>query len=142
MWAVQEIISDTRPDVIVEAGTFAGGSAVLWASLLAMFGNGRVISIDVKESRHEVANDLAIVRERVEFVTGSSTDPKVAEHVGRDTEGERVMVILDSDHSEGHVFRELDVWAPFVTAGCYLVVEDGFVTYAERDYGAGPLRRR
>jgi cephalosporin hydroxylase len=139
VWSVQEIISDTRPDVIVETGTFAGGSAVLWATLLAMFGNGRVISIDVSEARHEMANDLPIVKERVEFITGSSTDPMVAEEVRRESEGQRVMVILDSDHAEDHVLRELDVWGSLVTPGCYMVVEDGFVTYAESDYGGGPL---
>jgi cephalosporin hydroxylase len=138
VWAIQEIIGDTRPDVIVETGTLAGGGAALWASLLAMFGNGRVISIDIYESR-ELANDLAIIKERVEFITGSSTDPDIAEQVRRDTAGQRVMVILDSDHSEDHVYRELDAWSPLVTPGCYLIVEDGFVTYVESDHGPGPL---
>jgi cephalosporin hydroxylase len=65
-----------------------------------MFGNGRVISIDISEARYEMANDLPIVKERVEFITGSSTNPMVAEEVRRESEGQRVMVILDSDHAE------------------------------------------
>jgi cephalosporin hydroxylase len=138
VWAIQEIIGDTRPDVVVETGTLTGGSAALWAALLAMFGNGRVISIDVYES-HEEANDLAVIKDRVEFITGSSTDPDIAEQVRRDTADKRVMVILDSHHSENHVFRELDTWSPLVTPGCYLIVEDGFVTYLDDDHGPGPL---
>jgi cephalosporin hydroxylase len=141
VWAIQEIIGDTRPDVVIETGTLAGGSAALWATLLAIFGNGRVISIDLYESR-ELADKLSIVKERVEFITGSSTDPAIAERVRRDTAGQRVMLILDSDHSEDHVLRELDVWSPLVSPGCYLIIEDGFVTYLESDQGPVRSRRR
>jgi cephalosporin hydroxylase len=103
-----------------------------------MFGNGRVISIDLYESR-ELADKLSIVKERVEFITGSSTDPAIAERVRADTAGQRVMLILDSDHSEDHVLRELDAWSSLVSPGCSLIVEDGFVTYLESDQGPGAL---
>ncbi len=125
VWIIQEIIWETRPDVIVETGTCTGGGAALWASLLAMVGDGRVITIDIRPLNSPEATSLPIVRERVRFVTGSSADPAIAEQVARETAGSRVMVILDSDHSGEHVRSELDLWSPLVTQGCYLVVQDG-----------------
>lgn len=138
-WVIQEIIWETRPDVIVETGTFAGGGAVLWASLLGMVGDGSVISIDVEPRVSESAMELPVVKERVRFITGSSVDAEVAQSVRADCEGRRVMVILDTEHTADHVTRELDLWAPLVTPGCYLIVEDGFVTAVEDDWGKGPF---
>jgi cephalosporin hydroxylase len=138
VWVVQEIIGETRPDVIVETGTLAGGGALLWASLLAMYGPGDVISIDINEL-HAVAADHDVARDRVTFLTGSSTDPTLVADVGRRVAGKRTMVILDSDHSSAHVLGELEAWAPLVTKGCYLIVQDGFVTYVDESLVPGPL---
>jgi len=139
VWVIQEILEETRPDVIIEAGTFAGGGAVLWASLLSLFGDGRVISIDVREELHAAVNDHPMVRDRVTFVTGSSTDPDAVESVARSCAGARTMVILDSDHAAEHVYAELEAWSPHVTPGCYLVVQDGIVTYVDQSQLPGPL---
>ena len=138
-WVIQEIIGETRPDVIVETGSFAGGGAALWASLLAMYGKGRVVSIDTEPEIHGAALEVGVIKERVDFVEGSSSDPALAERVARETEGRRVMVILDSGHSAEHVRRELDLWSPLVTPGAYLVVQDGVITAMDPDHGPGPL---
>jgi cephalosporin hydroxylase len=138
VWNIQEIIAETRPDTIVETGTFSGGGAALWASLLAMFGDGRVISVDVNPPLDPAVHELPIVQQRVRFVTGSSTDPDVVEDVAAACQG-RTMVILDSDHRASHVRTELDTWSPFVTPGCYLVVQDGIVTYIAPELTPGPL---
>lgn len=138
VWIIQEVIGETRPDVIVETGTLAGGGAVLWASLLKMFGDGRVITIDVNKEWHAFA-DTHPLAERITFVTGSSTDPDLVAQIAESCTSERVMVILDSDHTAAHVTAELDLWAPHVTPGCYLIVEDGFVTYVEPELCPGPL---
>ncbi len=140
VWIIQEIIWETRPDLIIETGTFAGGGAALWASLLAMVGSGKVISIDVEARPHTAAVALPVVQERVTFVAGSSTDPSLVSRVASDAEGLRVMVILDSDHSGDHVRAELDLWAPLVTPGCYMVVQDGIAGWTlGQEARPGPL---
>jgi cephalosporin hydroxylase len=78
---------------------------------------------------------------RVTYLRGSSTDPEVVAQVRRRAEAvERVMVILDSDHSEAHVFDELCQFGPLVTPGCYLIVEDTIVNGNPvlPDFGPGP----
>jgi len=138
-WIIQEIIWETRPDVIIETGTLAGGGATLWASLLAMAGGGRVITIDVSNGpeMHPDAAEVPLVQERVEFVEGSSVDPRIVGEVAAKVAGERVMVILDSDHHKDHVLAELQAWGPLVTPGCYVVVQDGIASLLAENFGPG-----
>jgi len=118
LWIYQEILHETRPQVLVECGTNLGGSAAYFASLFDLMGDGRVISIDVR-SRERPAHP------RIRYLEGSSTAPAVVEQVRALLRpGERVMVVLDSDHSERHVLQELRTYAPLVSVGQYLVVED------------------
>ena len=126
MIALQEIVVETEPTLIVETGVMSGGSALLFASILDLLGTGgRVIGIDV-----DLDGVAAKVRDhpRIELLEGSSTDPKIVEHVRAAAEGQRVMVDLDSDHSADHVLEELRLLSPLVSEGCYLVVEDSFIT--------------
>jgi cephalosporin hydroxylase len=138
-WIIQEIIAETRPNAIVETGTFAGGGAILWASLLSMFGDGRVISIDIRGHLRAAAAQHPLARDRITFITGSSTEPKTFAEVERACAGARTMVILDSDHRADHVRAELDLWSPIVAPGNYLVVQDGIVTYLDEGMVPGPL---
>lgn len=115
----QEIIVETRPDVIVETGTYKGGSAYYYATLFDLLGNGRIITVDIAESPGHP------VHERITYLLGSSTDPAIIDRIKSLIEpGERVMVALDSDHSANHVREELRLYSPLVTVGNYLVVED------------------
>lgn len=115
LWAYQAIIDKTKPDLIIETGTFLGGSAVWLADRF----DGDVISVDLAADRDLPQHD------RVEFIAGvSSTDPAVIALLNKEREGKRTMVILDSDHSREHVLAELGLYAPMVSKGCYLVVED------------------
>lgn len=119
LWVYQEILHETRPDVIVETGTARGGSALFLASVCDAIGGGRVVTIDVAE------NPGRPVHPRIAYVAGSSIDPDVFDRVrGTVRPGERVMVILDSLHASDHVLAELRLWSPIVTPGCSLVVED------------------
>ncbi len=119
LWQYHEIIDQTRPAVIVETGTYCGGSALYLADQLELIGGGDVISIDIQPSE-ELPDD-----DRVEFVKGrSSIDLRVLEHVKKRVAGRKTMVVLDSDHSKDHVLQELRLYAPLVSVGAYLIVED------------------
>jgi cephalosporin hydroxylase len=125
--AVQELIWSTRPDVIVETGVAHGGSLILSASILQLLGGtGRVVGIDI-DIREHIRREIEAhpLFSRIELIEGSSVDPATVDDV-RDhiAPGDRVMVMLDSNHSHDHVRRELDAYSPLVTAGCYLVVFD------------------
>jgi cephalosporin hydroxylase len=119
LWIYQEMISEVRPDVIVECGTYKGGSALYMAHLMDLGGKGRLITIDI-----ERYPDLP-VHPRITFLLGSSTDPEIVRQVREAIRpGESVMVFLDSDHSKAHVSKELELYHDLVTRGSYLVVED------------------
>jgi cephalosporin hydroxylase len=119
LWMYQEILFRTRPDLIIETGTFFGGSALYLASMCDLLDNGRVVTIDVKQ--WGVRRD----HPRVQYLSGSSVAPEVVEQVKAAIgEGDRVMAILDSDHGKDHVLRELETYGPMVTKDCYLIVED------------------
>jgi cephalosporin hydroxylase len=135
MWVYQELIVRTRPDVVVEAGTFQGGSALYLAMVLDQLGHGRVITIDVEP------RDARPQHPRITYLTGSSIDPAVVAAV-RDAVGDvRAMVILDSDHTEAHVYGELLAYHTLVRPGDYLVVEDTNVNGhpALPAFGPGPM---
>lgn len=124
--ATQEAIWAGKPDIIVECGVARGGSVLMLAGLLRMIGNGRVIGVDIDIRKHNQESiEAHPLSEAVTLISGSSADPETLEQVKAEIPaGARVMVILDSDHSYAHVLRELELFAPLVTEGCYLVVAD------------------
>lgn len=135
LWSYQELIHDTRPDLIIETGTFNGGSTLFFAQLLDILGNGRVISVDLEPQsglpehpRIEYRKDSSVSSETLAWVKEACS------------KAERVMVVLDSDHSRDHVLAECRAYAGFVTAGCFMVVEDGNVGGhpVYREHGPGP----
>ncbi len=136
MWIVPGVRWETRPDLIVECGTAWGGSALYLASLMDLFGGGSIVTVDI-------AGDDEIPgrpqHPRITYLTGSSTEPDVVSEIRRRAASvETVMVVLDSDHSFEHVTAELGCYAPLVTQGCYLVVEDTNVNGHPVAPGFGP----
>jgi cephalosporin hydroxylase len=115
-----EHVLSSRPEVIVETGTFEGGSAVFLADMMALAGlPPDVISIDL-------APVSTPPHPGVRYLTGaSSTDPSVAAMVTQLVGGRRAYLILDSDHSADHVYRELQLYAGLIHPGDVLLVEDG-----------------
>jgi cephalosporin hydroxylase len=138
LWIYQEMLYELRPDVIVECGTLNGGSALYFASICDLLGNGQVVTIDIEERPGRPEHD------RVTYLVGSSTAPEIVERVREliaASGAERVLVILDSDHSRDHVLAELRAYAGLVTPGSYIVVEDTNVNGhpVEPDFGPGPM---
>jgi len=128
---LQEIVWRTRPQLVVETGVARGGSVVLFASLLELVGEGEVVGVDVDIRAHNrAAIDAHPMRHRITLVEGSSTDGDVVEEVRRRCGTvDRVMVVLDSDHTSAHVEAELAAYADLVTPGQYLVVADTVVEH-------------
>lgn len=114
------VIEATRPEVIVETGTRSGASA-RW--FLAQPGVAEVITVDINEGGLRLP-------EPIRPIVGDSADPDAAARVAELVAGRRCMVSLDSDHSGPHVAKEIDLYGPLVSPGCYLVVEDGIFGYA------------
>lgn len=140
MWMIQEVISATRPDVIVETGSYDGGSAIAYSMFArAVNPSSSVISIDMSSVSPEVVRRTnGIIR----FVVGSSVSPEVVAYVRKSTDGLRTMVVLDSDHFKEHVLQELNLYSPMVSAGCYIVVQDtnlnGHPLVTSAHVGPGP----
>ncbi|MBZ5564055.1 MAG: cephalosporin hydroxylase family protein [Acidobacteriia bacterium] len=136
MWVYQEIIYETKPDVIIDSGTYKGGSALFFASMCDLLNRGRVLSIDI------YAYPDRPEHKRITYLLGSSTSDEVLAKV-KDAirPGDKVMVCLDSDHHKAHVHNELRLYSSIVTVGNYLVVEDtdinGHPVYSRS--GPGPM---
>jgi cephalosporin hydroxylase len=137
LWTIQETIAEIRPSLLVECGTNRGGSSLFFAHLFDLVGAGEVVTIDI-ERLHELTHP------RVTYLIGDSTSQEILETVQKRASATigPVMVILDSDHSQQHVYRELDCYAPLVTPGSYCLVQDGVIDTlaAFRAGRPGPLR--
>ena len=136
LWIYQEIIFEVKPDVIIECGTFAGGSALFLASVCDAVKRGTIITIDVEDREGNPKH------KRIKYLLGSSTSKEIVDKVRRSTRNRHsVMVILDSDHSKDHVLNEMRIYSTFVTKGSYLIVEDtninGHPVFP--DFGPGPM---
>jgi cephalosporin hydroxylase len=128
--AMQEIIWDVKPDIIVETGVAHGGSAIFYASMLELLGGDRkVIGVDIEiraHNREEIRKHP--LSHRIELIEGSSTDPSVVSKVTELCQGaQTVLVTLDSNHTHEHVLKELRLYSGLVTKGSYLVVFDTVV---------------
>jgi cephalosporin hydroxylase len=137
LWTIQETLCELRPALLIECGTNRGGSSYFFATLFDLIGHGRVISIDIARM-HELSHP------RVTYLLGSSVAPEVLDQVARavaETSGP-TMVLLDSDHTEAHVRREMDAYHGFVTPGSFLMVQDGVIDslHIFAAFRPGPLR--
>ena len=125
----RQIIMETNPDLIIECGTWAGGSAV-WFSQFA-----EVLTIDIAPN----VSDEIRATPGITWLTGSSTDPDIVAVARMWTHGTRTMVVLDSDHRAEHVRAEIAAYGDMVSQGCYMVVEDGIVRWMNGENYDGPL---
>jgi cephalosporin hydroxylase len=142
LWMMQQIIYETRPEFIVETGTFAGGSALYWAHTLNGMGleNSRVFTMDIGDFTKTAAKH-PLWKKYITFWKGSSTDPAIVAEIAQRVKGHKTLVTLDSDHSMEHVLNELHAYAPMVSRGSYLVVEDTHIdgVPTQPESGPGPM---
>lgn len=127
--AMQEIIWEVKPDIIIETGVAHGGSLIFYASLLELIGNGEVlgIDIDIRKHNHKLIKEHPMSK-RINLIEGSSISNEVLSKVKRCTKGKsRVIVCLDSNHTHEHVLKELELYSPMVTKGSYLIVFDTII---------------
>ena len=142
LWTVIDLLQELRPAAIVETGTHFGGSATFYADMSAALGTDTtVITVDVNP---KWSYDPAI--RNIVSVVGVSTSTAAVDRVRAELRGllarrpGPVIVMLDSDHTEENVSLELQLYAPFVTVGSYLIVEDTNVNGhpSSPEFGPGP----
>jgi len=129
MIRVQEVLHCVEPDLIVECGVAHGGSLVFYASLCKLADRGRVVGIDIDIRPHNrAAIEAHPLADLITLIEGSSTAPEtVAAAAAQIRPDEKVLVILDSNHSRDHVRAELEAYAPLVSVDSYVVVFDGIM---------------
>jgi cephalosporin hydroxylase len=126
---IQEALFRVQPDVLVETGIAHGGSLLFYASLFEAMGKGRVVGVDLEIRLHNrSAIEAHPLHDRITLIEGSSVDETIVDAVRAGiAPGERVLVVLDSNHTRDHVARELEAYSPLVTPGSYVVVTDGIM---------------
>lgn len=129
MIAMQELIWEIKPDLIIETGIAHGGSLIYYASLLELIGNGEVLGIDIDIRQHNRKEiELHPMFKRIKMIEGSSISQEIVDKVAAFAKNKkRVMVSLDSNHTHEHVLQELRLYSPFVSLGSYIVVFDTIV---------------
>jgi len=144
--AIQEILWQVKPELVVETGIAHGGSLMLSASILELIGgSGHVVGIDIDIRQHNrAAIEAHPLAKRISMIEGSSVDPAVVRRVLRlAAHKERVVVILDSNHTHEHVSEELRLYSPLVRRGSYLVILDTVIDdmpadfFRDRPWGRG-----
>lgn len=127
MIRTQEVIYKLKPDVIIETGIAHGGSLIFYASLCKAMGKGKIIGVDIDIRSHnltEIENHEMF--SYITLIEGSSTDSKIIDEVKSHIHKEdKVLIILDSNHSKEHVLDELNAYAALVTPDSYIVATDG-----------------
>lgn len=139
MIAVQEIIWQVKPDMIIETGIAHGGSIILSASILELLGGDRiVVGVDVdirKHNREEIEKHPMF--KRIVMLQGSSVNPAIIKEIRNLSKGrKKIMVLLDSNHTEDHVLKELELYSSLVSLGSYLVVFDTVIEDMPEDFSS------
>ena len=145
MIAMQELIWEIKPDLIIETGIAHGGSLIYYASIMELIGKGEILGIDIDIREH---NKKAILEhpmsKRISMIQGSSIDEDIITQVKKFAEGKKtIMVCLDSNHTHDHVLKELEAYAELTSVDSYCVVFDTIVEdlpqgfYPDRPWDVG-----
>lgn len=133
LWVYQMLMAQLRPTTIIETGTYQGGSALWFAYLMDMLGiaDGKIFSVDVEDFR----KNKQVLHPRITYIAGDSKNKRVVKSIAKQLKSGPRLICLDSDHSAAHVLAELELYAPLVQVGDWLVVEDTNIAW-ESDRGA------
>ncbi len=146
LFAIQELIYETKPDYILEIGTAWAGSLLYYSTLLQQFGGKGVIGVDrfIPSDLRERIHKKGKVSEMISFVEGSSLDKSTVKEITKLTNGsERVFIHLDSNHTASHVYQELCIYSKMLGAGMYILCGDTHVellrkkSYRDKEYDKG-----
>lgn len=146
LFAIQEIVYETRPDFILEIGTAWAGSLLFYASLLEVLGGKKVIGVDIY-----IPDDLVLrienkgdISSRIELISGSSLDEKVLSKIKEIIgDSKKLFVHLDSNHTTAHVLKELEIYSGLLDVGMYILCGDTHVellsddAYKNKEYSRG-----
>lgn len=113
-----EMIFDKKPDFIIETGLRDGGSALFYADMCRLANKGKVVAIEIDEKWEKPTHT------RLQVIYGDSASQEVVKEVSGLVEGKSVLIILDSDHSPDHIYKELCAYAPLLQVGDYIIAED------------------
>jgi len=142
--AFQEIVYSTKPSVIIECGVARGGSLIFWASMQQISDiTPKVIGIDIRINPHTTAAiESSSYKSNIQLLERDSINAETLKLVESLLSAQdRVMVVLDSNHTHDHVLKELELYASLVTLGCFLVVLDTIIEelpkVTAREWGPG-----
>lgn len=130
-WIYQEIIYETKPDIIVEIGSAEGGSTVYFANLLDILGKGKVISIDINRANYKAKHP------RIIEITGDNSSPETVAKASEFCRGKSVLVVHDGGHSCAQVQKDLLAYSNLVSVGSYFIIEDGIIDLFKPGEGMG-----
>jgi len=140
--AVQEIIWDVKPDLVIETGIAHGGSLIMSASMLAMLDYMEAVEsgekLDPKASKRKVLgididirehNSLALKEHpmsvNIRLIEGDSLADDVISQVRSFAQDyQKILLLLDSNHTHEHVLTELNAYSDLVSKGSYCIVFD------------------
>lgn len=139
LWTYQEILWETRPEVIIECGSGCGGSALFFADIMSGYTVPHVISIDKGVPVDDRSRNTQF-RGGIRFICSDSVDPLTVAMVESIAGMSKAMVVLDSDHNAPHVLAEMEAYGPLVSPGCYMVVEDTIAALIMPQLGNDPSK--
>ena len=161
MVAIQEIIWDVKPDLIIETGIAHGGSLILSASMLAQIdmmeaiesgqtmnpnqSKRKVLGIDIDIREHnKIEIEKHYLSSRIKMIQGSSISSEIIDQVKNIASNyETILVFLDSNHTHAHVLAELEAYAELTSINSFCVVFDTIVedlplnAFPDRPWGPG-----
>jgi cephalosporin hydroxylase len=131
MVRTQEVIFNIKPDVIIETGVAHGGSLIFYASLCKAMEKGKVVGIDIEIRPHNrKAIEEHFLFPFITLIEGSSVDNNIIDKVKSHVKpGDKVLILLDSNHTYDHVLAELRAYAELISVGSYIVATDGIMEF-------------